>query len=240
MYVLIDYDNVPSALWSPGPIEAASAICAQLPAAVIGSEPDLVVRLYGGWKTNSVSTQRAQGLMAHLTMGHTYIQRPGHSTDAKKIRFVVQLALGPIGGNGVFATTLQTDRPLRSFRPKPNPAGCVSSDACGMRSIGDLRHNTPCSEGACAITAKDVLVRDEQKMVDTLMVADLAHITFVDKHDDVVVVSSDADIWPGILLAIKGGCAVTQVHATPKIVTASNLKNMLHPDISSYYREISI
>ncbi|PKH70038.1 hypothetical protein CXF96_05910 [Stenotrophomonas sp. Betaine-02u-21] len=83
-------------------------------------------------------------------------------------------------------------------------------------------------------------MRDEQKMVDTLMVADLAHITFVDKHDDVVVVSSDADIWPGILLAIKGGCAVTQVHATPKIVTASNLKNMLHPDISSYYREISI
>ncbi|MDZ5789348.1 hypothetical protein U4I95_02500 [Stenotrophomonas maltophilia] len=240
MYVLVDYDNVPSALWSPGPVEAASTICAQLPAAVIGSEPDLVVRLYGGWKTNSISTQRAQGLTTQLTTGHTFIPRPGHSPDAKKVRLVVELALGPLGGNGVFATTLQTDRPLRSFRPKPNPAGCVNAQACGLRSIGELRHSTPCSEGDCAITAKDVLVRDEQKMVDTLMVADMAHIALIDKHDDLVVVSSDADIWPGVLLAIKAGCAVTQVHATPKIVTASNLKSMLHPGVTSYYREISI
>ena len=83
-------------------------------------------------------------------------------------------------------------------------------------------------------------MRDEQKMVDTLMVADMAHAALLDGDKDIVVVTSDTDIWPGVLLALKGGCAVTQIHATPKMRTPQSLINMLPAGVSHYFNEIAI
>ncbi|GAB2789995.1 hypothetical protein [Dyella kyungheensis] len=77
-------------------------------------------------------------------------------------------------------------------------------------------------------------------MVDTLIVADMAHAAYVDGDDDIVVVTSDTDIWPGVLIAIKAGCTVTQIHATPNMRTPTALTNMLPPGISSYFNEISL
>jgi len=236
--VLVDYDNVPAALWTPGPIQAAATICSRLPASVVGNEPELTVRLYGGWKTNSMSTQRAQALIPQLATGHTYIARPGHAPGTPKIRLVVELAVAPLGAQTPFDTTLAKERALRTFRPRQNVTACFQPAACGLSFLRNLTHQTPCVTPQCGATPRDLLVRDEQKMVDTLMVADMAHAAFINDDKDIVVVTSDTDIWPGVLLAIKAGCAVTQIHATPKMRTPTALTNMLPPGASRYFNEI--
>jgi hypothetical protein len=240
--VLVDYDNVPASVWAPGPVSAAAALCDHLPASVVGSESELTVRLYGGWKTASQSTHRAQQLIPQLTAGsHIYIPRPGHAHGAKQIRLLVQLALSPLGSQSQFETTLAKDRSIRSFRPKSQNVPCgLQPSACGLGFLSNLTHRTPCSAANCTLTPQQLLVRDEQKMVDTLMVADMAHAVFVDGDRDIVVVTSDTDIWPGVLLAIKGGCAVTQIHPTPTGKTAASLVNMLPGTISHYFIQIAI
>lgn len=238
--VLVDYDNVPAALWAPGPVKTAAAICARLPASVVGSEPQLTVRLYGGWKTGSISTHRAQQLIPQLALGHSYMARPGHAPGAPQIRLVVQLALAPLGAQTQFETTLAKDRAIRSFRPRQGITACAQPTACGMAYLAKLTHTTPCTAPNCSMTPQDLFVRDEQKMVDTLMVADMAHAAYVDGDQDIVVVTSDTDIWPGVLLAIKGGCAVTQIHATPNMRVPKSLTNMLPPGVSTYFNEISL
>lgn len=240
--VLVDYDNVPSSVWAPGPIQAASALCAYLPAAVVGSEPQITVRLYGGWKTKSVSTRVAQALIPQLASGsHTFIPRPGHSISAPPIRLVVELALAPLGSQTPFDTTLARDRSIRSFRPKQAASSpCHLPRACGLSFLSNLTHRTACSSAGCGATVQDLLVRDEQKMVDTLMVADMAHATFVDRDADIVVITSDTDIWPGVLLALRAGCAVTQIHAKPNMQTPAALLNMLPRAASHYFSQICI
>jgi hypothetical protein len=238
--ILVDYDNVPSTLWAPGPIQAAASMCARLPACVVGSEPELTVRLYGGWKTSSASTHRAQQLIPQLAAGHIYIPRPGHIATALNIRLNVQLAVAPLGAQTPFDTTLAKNRAIRSFRPRQGVTACFQPSACGMAFLANLTHTTACTMSQCSMMAQDLLVRDEQKMVDTLMVADMAHAAYVDKDDDIVVITSDTDIWPGVLLAIKAGCAVTQIHATPNMRTPVALTNMLPSRIKSYFNEISL
>lgn len=239
--VLIDYDNVPAAVWAPGAVSAAAAICAHLPANVVGSEPELTVRLYGGWKTGSQSTPRAQQLIPQLTAGsHIFIPRPGHSAGAKQIRLVVKLALAPLGSNNQFESTLAKDREVRSFRPKTGMPSCAQPTSCGLGFLSNLSHASRCATPGCNSTPQQMLVRDEQKMVDTLMVADMAHAVFMDGDRDVVVVTSDTDIWPGVLLAIKGGCSVTQVHPKPNGRTSPSLVNMLPSAMSNYFTQIAI
>lgn len=240
--VLVDYDNVPPHIWAPGPIAAAEALCARLPASVIGSETELTVRLYGGWRTGSKATIRAQKLIPELTAGsHRFIARPGHAPSASKIRLVVQLALSPLGSSSVFPTTLAKDRSIRSFRPRASHSSpCVDPSACGLNFLANLTHQSECTTAGCANTPKDLLVRDEQKMVDTLMVADMAHAALIDCDKDIVVITSDTDIWPGVLLAIKGGCGVTQLHPNTPGYTAPSLVEMLPRAIQHYFQQISI
>ena len=240
--VLIDYDNVPANVWAPGPIAAAEALCARLPASVVGSEKELTVRLYGGWRSASKATARAQKLIPQLDAeSHRYVSRPGHSAEAAKIRLVVQLALSPLGSSSVFDTTLARERSIRSFRPRASSGSpCADPSACGLGFLTNLTHQSLCLTSGCASTPQDLLVRDEQKMVDTLMVADMAHAAFVDCDRDIVVITSDTDIWPGVLLAIKGGCAVTQVHPKQSASTHPALVGMLPHAMQNYFQQISI
>ena len=57
----------------------------------------------------------------------------------------------------------------------------------------------------------DVLQKWEQKLVDTMLVSDLIFLATRGERD-LVVVSSDDDIWPGIRTALQLGARVTQVH----------------------------
>ena len=55
-----------------------------------------------------------------------------------------------------------------------------------------------------------VLTRTEQKLVDTMLVADLIHLAS-SGETSVAVVSSDDDMWPGMLMAMSHGAQIVHI-----------------------------
>lgn len=99
---------------------------------------------------------------------------------------------------------------------------------------------TACAVAGCGSTVGDVLVRDEQKMVDTLLVADIALHTFATGASDLVVVSSDIDMWPGVLLAVQAGCHVTHIHTKSGWRTQGHLMRTLNRSTGRAYRQLTV
>ena len=81
----------------------------------------------------------------------------------------------------------------------------------GDTSVTDFFRQKRCPQLGCRTTPGDLLCRQEQKLVDTMITADLIHFAKIGQHD-LAVVSSDDDVWPGIQTALLYGARVTQVH----------------------------
>jgi hypothetical protein len=66
-----------------------------------------------------------------------------------------------------------------------------------------------CPESHCSLTMEQFIARPEQKLVDSMIVSDL--ISLAVPGGSVAVVSSDDDLWPGMLVAMDIGAHVIQV-----------------------------
>ena len=76
-----------------------------------------------------------------------------------------------------------------------------------------------CPEPSCSFTVSDLIKsRGEQKLVDTMIVADLIHLSHIGEPD-VAVVTADDDVWPGVITGMQAGTHV--VHILPKRHQAS-------------------
>lgn len=239
--VLVDFDNVEPSLTRAGPINLAKSLVPLVPSAVLARYDSIQVRLYGGWRSMGTLTKGAQRLIPDIRAGSpTVVGRPGPSTGTP-IRLTVELAEGPIGMTTQLQETLVHDRDLRRFRARATWAECANpGSGCGMNSYSALSHATPCSASGCGSRLSHVLVRDEQKMVDTLLVADIAHQALALKATDVVVVSSDTDMWPGVLLAMRAGCNVVHLHTRSGWKTQRHLMATLGPSTSHRYTQLSV
>lgn len=240
--MFIDYDNVDSTLTQAGPVSLAKLLVPTIPATVLARYNTLRARLYGGWRFGGNLTNSAQRLVPDIRAGSPTIVNNPNGSPGKPIRLLVELAEGPIGTSVTLNETLARDRTLRRFRARPSPwAECPHpAGSCGLAHVASLAHNTLCSTPGCTTRIGNVLVRDEQKMVDTLLVADLAHEALVRHISDVVVVSSDVDMWPGVLLAAHSGCNVIHVHTKHGWRTQRHLISTLSVHATPRYQQISV
>jgi uncharacterized LabA/DUF88 family protein len=157
------------------------------------------------------------------------------------VRVTVSLAEKPIGASSAFEETLVKDRTIRKFRTVTSPwQSCSSAAGCGLGTFLNVDYSTRCGTAGCTVTLGDIFIRDEQKMVDTLLVADLAHLALLSKSADIVVVSSDIDMWPGVLLALTNGCAVIHIHTKRGWRTQRHLINTLPTLANRKYMQLSI
>jgi uncharacterized LabA/DUF88 family protein len=62
-------------------------------------------------------------------------------------------------------------------------------------------------------TPAAVLRKLEQKLVDTMMVADMIYLARAD-NAAIAVVSSDDDMWPGILSGLVAGAQLIHIQTT--------------------------
>lgn len=185
-------------------------------------------------------TNSAADLAASISENSQTTVAIKHIGVEKAIRVSVSLAGGPAGTRKVLPDTYVRNRKIRNFRALGTPfRECANHQSCGMSLLHSGHNSIPCRTKDCFVQVGDVLVRDEQKMVDTLMVADIAHETFVSKADDIIVVSSDSDIWPGIFLALQNGRRVTQMHSKVGFFTSPSLVRMLDHAAHAGYREFS-
>lgn len=239
--VLVDFDNVDRAHTSAGPVSLAKMLVSLLPNSVIARHQGVIVRLYGGWRSNGVLTKFAQTLIPIIRSQSPTIVSIINSGNGLNVKVTVELAEKPIGSSLILEQTFVKDRNLRKFRTRTSPwPKCADPSSCDFLRFAGHTHATPCSNSGCNSKLADVFVRDEQKMVDTLIVADIAHQVFIGKATDIVVASSDTDMWPGILLALQTGCTVTHIHTTHGFRTQRHLMNAIGAQLGRYYHQLSV
>jgi len=240
LYALVDFDNLDAAI-ARAPLQViAETLVGLVPLSVIAHHKDVRLRIYGGWREGPRLTRRAQGLVPILSANFPRVFSPigtGH-----QVQIHAELASAPLSiPSAILNSTLAHDRGLRRFRARPTPwSECARPGACGFSQMALLQHDTPCGEGACTALASDILVRSEQKMVDTCMAVDMTYIAHVLKAPYAVVVSSDVDMWPGILTALAAGTNIVQLHTKRGLTTQSHLLRTIPGPLRSLYGEQTI
>jgi uncharacterized LabA/DUF88 family protein len=88
---------------------------------------------------------------------------------------------------------------------------CVNASACPLDSVYDIIERGICPESTCRVVSADIMGKAEQKLVDTMLTADLIYLAS-NGSPDLCVVSSDDDLWPGIKSALILGARVFHIH----------------------------
>jgi hypothetical protein len=239
--VLVDYDNVDKSLHGAGPVSLAKVLSSLISSDVLSRHTNIDVRLYGGWRSNAVLTRGAQNLVPDLRANSPSVISYKHENILRALRINVSLADKPIGGAAYLEETLVKNRGIRNFRSATFPhQSCSDSSRCGLTSFSNLNYRTNCGSAGCTVTLGDIFVRDEQKMVDTLLVADIAQLALAAKSAYVVIVSSDVDMWPGVLLALRNGCSIIHIHTKQGWRTQRHLMNTLPHFLRRNYTQLSV
>lgn len=239
--ILVDYDNVDKAHLRAGPINLAKLLSSLIPVDVLSRHSAIDVRLYGGWRSKSNLTRAAQQLVPDIGANSPAVVSYQNGATTVTLRVTVALALKPIGGLVSLDETLVKDRGIRKFRATATPwSSCSDRAECGFSNFFNVNYSTRCATAGCGVSMGDIFVRDEQKMVDTLLVADIAHLALSAKSTDIVLVSSDVDMWPGVLLALGSGCSVVHIHTKRDWRTQRHLINTLPPLANRKYTQLSV
>ena len=209
MYVLVDYDNIPQDVRRNGPRYVADRLCAALvrdAKNALMNDSRLDMRLYGGWYFKNSLSQVAQGLSASLQADFPFVITPGSGLPGRAITVAAGLAHALI----VLPRHILYD--TFRIRPADGTVACLhpstigcSEATCPMEVVFNFFDIQRCSRAGCQVTpAGLVRPRGEQKLVDTMLVADLLHLAHV-REPAVTVVSSDDDLWPGIISCMHFG-----------------------------------
>lgn len=221
--VLVDYDNLLPRRQQYGVIGLAEQIVSQLNGCVPSVPDRLLIRLYGGWCTQTNLTKRAQRLAADIRAAcFPRIVCTATGSVTQKVAVNVELALGlHAEPSQVLLHTFREQRQVRGLRCRnPQDHGCGAAD-CILSVLHSFLSNGLCPQPGCTLTPGELFYRDEQKLVDTMLTADLVYLAR-GSTTCFVVVSSDDDLWPAIRLALLAGHSVVHLHTKPQRRTAAH------------------
>jgi len=238
--ILVDFDNLDSSFVRSGVLSLSRSLVSIIPTDVLEQYNSISVRLYGGWRCQGALTIGAQRLIPEIRANSPATVGNPRSPLMRPLRLSVELAETLIGTTAPLTETLVRDRDLRKFRFKNNASKCSGAGVgCGFNVYVNTSYSSQCPTMGCSARLGEFFVRDEQKMVDTLLVADIAAYVMHRNIRDLVVVSSDADMWPGVLLAMNSGCNVVQVHPRSNWRTQRHLLDTIRMTRSAKYFQTS-
>lgn len=210
MLVLVDYDNVPEADRRTGVDHVVRKLLALVPNPLLaGARPR--VRLYGGWYEGDRLTKLGQRLSGEIrAVSPVRLVPPaGSAAVLADVELVFSTLVHPrtLVGNTYREQTIRD-----GIRCEASPwLQCADKLNCPMASLNGFFEGSGCAHTSCVVRPRDVLKRKEQKVVDTMIVADLAVAESCD-YKNLCVLSRDDDIWPGLCLAALK--ATNLVHVT--------------------------
>ncbi len=130
------------------------------------------------------------------------------------MRLRLELAEAPVWDRAL--TMLGTVKEVRIRHIRGSfgvPADCVQPGSCALEDFRRWAKGR-CPAADCSVGLASVGTKHEQKMVDTLMVADALHIASAGLADRVVVASDDEDIIPCLLALVARGQDTTHMTRT--------------------------
>lgn len=177
---------------------AADSLRALLPQGVL----ELRFRLYDGW-----FDEAGDGTDLHA-MARPHISKT-YPTLRKSLRFFASIAEAPLASVTRLPHTMRAASGLPRARVRIEsspPHGCTAIHQCAALSLRHWLRKGCCPQPNCSAEAKEFARWNEQKMVDTTLVADM--VLLAAKREDVAVVSDDEDMVPGLITAASFGGAV--------------------------------
>ena len=216
LILLVDWDNLDGAYAQRGLLWVAErALVAAINA---GASPpsNAQLRLYGGWFDENRLSRRAQDLSAQAQRDFPRAigLAPGDPPILTKVELAYSLAATP--SHILFKTyRLRSDAPSNlAFRTWP-PTHCGNATGCALTPTASFLQTGQCPRNGCSVRLLGALSRPEQKLVDTMLVADMIHYAMQSPQPEIVVVTSDDDVIPGICAAVHVGARVIQLHTRP-------------------------
>ena len=228
--MFIDYANVQSMVRQKGVEGVIRRILHLLPEDVLPPGTRVATRLYGGWYDEDRLSVAAQKLNRDIEDRFPSVVPLLMSGRRSGIRVSAELALAlSISPTVDLMNTYRVRSAPRNLRAVDYPfARCVSSSSCPLHGTHHLLRKNRCPEARCPVRLRDVITRPEQKLVDTMLTADLVYAAR--RPSMAIVASNDDDLWPAIHTAVNLGTTVHHVHPvvgrrTPDIYAATVAKN---------------
>ena len=208
MIILVDYDNIDSNLTRLGIQHIATKIVSKINPNEITSGNHILIRLYGGWYEFSRFTHRAQNLSSDVSSNFPMVLTlsDNNTTVIVNCEMAYSLLADP------------TNHLLYTFRPRgipeglrvnhPSTCGCTDP-SCPIIAAYNFINNDVCVK-CNSIKPKDIFYRGEQKLVDTMLTSDLIYLA--SQSNNLCIVSSDDDFWPGIITTLMYGKKIIHLH----------------------------
>jgi len=213
--VFIDYDNLTPSHKSAGILDVTRKALLQ----TLLVSPDLngscEVRIYGGWYERKLITELAQDVTVKIQSEFPSIIRLPKNGSTVSLSSTAELAVSMLEepGHHIFDTFRKKKRPGNLRVLKPVAVGCTET-ACPLPIAIKLLKCGSCPVTSCTITADDLVHRNEQKIVDTMLTCDLIYSANM-RFDQVILVSDDDDFLPPVRTLLLRGANVARFHPRP-------------------------
>ncbi len=229
MHILVDFDNI-APLTRSGPLLKAVDTIFDAAKPTLSTTTRVQVRLYGGWYEEQGPTRRAQQLAADVAANFPHAINI--DTAPQPLRVQVELAYSLLAEpKRHLLHTYREKKPPQALRSRePTEAGCMDS-SCALSGIAKLIKSGRCPATTCTIKTKDLLYKAEQKLVDSMITADLVYLATHGDKEPTIVVCSDDDIWPGVRTAIQLGAAILHIRSPDNASQAD-----YHSDLGAGYQ----
>lgn len=205
--ILIDYDNLDKSDKIKGLVYLTEKIVGGLSSQEVDNL-NVQIRLYGGWYQNQRLTRTAQHLANEISENFpiTALLNDNKTQVIVNIELAYSLITQP--HMQLFNTFRIRGIPYGLDCFHPQNKNCHDSN-CQLLAVHNFIKRDVC--GMCnRVTPADLFFKNEQKLVDTMITSDLIYTA--NTANNVCIVSSDDDFWPGILTAINFGVKVIQIH----------------------------
>lgn len=209
--ILVDYDNLLLPQKTAGMLDVVTKILMQLPKRPNAGRSTCEMRIYGGWYEGPTMTQLAQQLAVTLQSDFPRVVRlPTTSNEHTLVAVNVTLATSLLEdpGHHMVNTFRKKGRPNNLRVQKPSDIGC-SNPECILPAVKKLLKSGGCPIATCS--KADLVYRNEQKIVDTMLTCDLIHAS-QQEFNHIVLVSADDDFIPPLRTLLLRGSTITRVH----------------------------
>ena len=212
MLVLVDFDNIPPLERTHGILNIVDRVITRLDENSLAADR-IDFKFYGGWYDERNLTVLAQKLATEIAANfprpHTRIKEISPITVTASLAHSLEALPKHILGS---TYRVRETPPRKKFHcPAPTTVGCTRAETCPLHHFRSFLTRGLCPESTCRRDIDPFFAQKrEQKLVDSMIVADL--IFAAHRQDrEIVVVSSDDDVWPGIISAMSLGTHVVHI-----------------------------
>lgn len=174
------------------------------------------VRIYGGWYEESKITRTAEDVSAEIEREFPKIikiQNDDMFDIVVNTRASLAMALMKHPDRHLYHTYRRKGRPRNIKIADVEDAGCQREN-CLLPKVKEFLKTGRCPNEGCIVDKADLLYRHEQKIVDTMLTCDMIYAQSFG-YSTIVLVSSDDDFIPPLIMVSVPGIHVVRIHTSP-------------------------